>query len=75
MTGYDFHPEAEIDLDDIWEFISQDTLRAADKVTEDILSALSALVSSPHMGHWRPRLTSRPVRFWRGTRLPHRLRI
>ena len=64
MTGYDFHPEAEIDLDEIWEFIAQDNPRAADKVTEDILSALSALVSSPHIGHRRPRLTSRPVRFW-----------
>lgn len=51
MTGYDFHPEAEIDLDEIWEFIAQDNPRAADKVTEDILSALSALVSSPHIGH------------------------
>ncbi len=24
MTGYDFHPEAEIDLDAIWEFIAED---------------------------------------------------
>jgi plasmid stabilization system protein ParE len=22
MTGYDFHPEAETDLDEIWEYIA-----------------------------------------------------
>ena len=54
----------KIDLDEIWEFIAQDNPRAADKVTEDILSALATLVASPHMGHRRPRLTSRPLRFW-----------
>jgi plasmid stabilization system protein ParE len=24
MTGYDFHPEAETDLDEIWEYIAAD---------------------------------------------------
>jgi hypothetical protein len=26
MSGYDFHPEARIDLDEIWEFIRADNL-------------------------------------------------
>jgi len=26
MIGYDFHPEARFDLDDIWEFIRADNL-------------------------------------------------
>jgi hypothetical protein len=30
MTGYDFHPEARFDLDEIWEFIRADNLAAAD---------------------------------------------
>jgi hypothetical protein len=25
MTGYDFHPEAVLDLDEIWEFIAEIT--------------------------------------------------
>jgi plasmid stabilization system protein ParE len=29
MTGYDFHPEAALDLDEIWEFIAGDNLDAA----------------------------------------------
>jgi plasmid stabilization system protein ParE len=44
MTGYDFHPEAAIDLDEIWEFIAEDNLDAADKVIMDILAAIDALV-------------------------------
>src|ERR1017187_1232929 len=28
MTGYDFHPEARLDLDEIWEFIRADDLDA-----------------------------------------------
>ncbi len=30
MIGYEFHPEAEIDLDTIWEFIAEDNIGAAD---------------------------------------------
>jgi plasmid stabilization system protein ParE len=29
--GYDFHPEASIDLDEIWDFIAADNPDAADK--------------------------------------------
>jgi plasmid stabilization system protein ParE len=29
MTGYDFHPEARVDLDEIWEFIAEDNLEVA----------------------------------------------
>ena len=35
MTGYDFHPEAAIDLDEIWDFIAVDSLDAADNVIEE----------------------------------------
>jgi plasmid stabilization system protein ParE len=63
MTGYDFHPEARLDLDEIWEFIRADNLTAADRVVEEILSAIHSLVSFPGQGHKRPDLTSRPLRF------------
>jgi plasmid stabilization system protein ParE len=36
MTGYDFHPEAETDLDEIWEFIAAESVTAADRVIGDI---------------------------------------
>ncbi len=54
MTGYDFHPEAAIDLDEIWEFIAEDNLDAADKVITDILTAIDGLVAFPHQGQQAP---------------------
>jgi toxin ParE1/3/4 len=63
VTGYGLHPEAEIDLDDIWEFIAADDPEAADKLADDILDAIDALVAYPHQGYRRPNLTSRPLRF------------
>lgn len=63
MTGYDFHPEARFDLDEIWEFIRADNLDAADRVIAEILTAIAALVPFPYQGHKRLDLTSRPLRF------------
>lgn len=63
MTGYGFHPEALVDLDEIWEFIRADSLDAADRTIAEILIAIRELVSFPNLGHRRPDLTSRPLRF------------
>ncbi len=48
MTGYDFHPEAALDLDEIWEFIAEANLDAADRVIVDILAALDKLLPFPN---------------------------
>jgi plasmid stabilization system protein ParE len=63
MTGYDFHPEAALDLDEIWDFIADDSLNAADRVTAEILARIDALALFPNQGHKRPDLTARPLRF------------
>jgi plasmid stabilization system protein ParE len=63
MRGYDFHPEAEIDLDEIWEFIAEDSPDAADRMMDRIKATIEALVPLPHQGHRRIDLTSRPLRF------------
>jgi len=63
MTGYGFHPEALVDLDEIWEFIRADSLDAADRTIAEILIAIRELVSFHNLGHRRPDLTSRPLRF------------
>jgi plasmid stabilization system protein ParE len=65
MTAYDFHPEARLDLDEIWEFIRTDSLDAADRMIAEILSAIRAMVPFPRQGRRRPGLTSRPLRFIR----------
>jgi plasmid stabilization system protein ParE len=63
VTRYDFHPEAALDLAQIWDFIAEDSLEAADKVSGDVVARIEALVPFPHQGHKRPDLTSRPLRF------------
>jgi plasmid stabilization system protein ParE len=63
MTGYAFHPEARLDLDEIWDFIHADSLDAADRVIAEILSAIAALVPLPNRGRRRPDLTGKPLRF------------
>lgn len=63
MIGHGFHPEASIDLDDIWEFIAADNVAAANTAMDDIFDAIDTLVAFPYQGYRRPNLTSRPLRF------------
>ena len=63
MTGYALHPEAFNDIDDIREYIAEDNLQAADRVTTEIFDGIRALVLFPNQGYRRPNLTSRPLRF------------
>lgn len=63
MIAYDFHPEARLDLDEIWEFIREDSLDHADRLIAEILAAIDALVPFPGRGRRRPDITSRPLHF------------
>lgn len=65
MSGYEFHPEARANLDEIWEFIRASNLDAADRVIAEILAAVRTLVPFPYAGHRRPELTGQPMRFKR----------
>jgi plasmid stabilization system protein ParE len=63
MSGFVLHPDAYTDLEEIWEYIAAESLEAADRVREEIYDAIQPLVPFPHIGHSRPDLTSRPLRF------------
>ena len=63
MSGYAFHPEAFTDIDQLWDYIADDNIDAADRVLADIHASLRTLVASPRLGHRRPDLTARPLRF------------
>jgi plasmid stabilization system protein ParE len=65
MSGYALHPDALADLDELWEYIAGNSIDAADRVVDEIFTALPTLVSFPYSGHRRPDLTSRPLRFRR----------
>jgi len=64
VRAYSFHPEAFADLDEVWEYIAQDSITAANRVIDNIESALNMLASNPYAGHLRPDLNSNALRFW-----------
>jgi plasmid stabilization system protein ParE len=63
MSAFVLHPEAYADLSEIWEYIADDNLDAADRVLEEIFQTLQSLSAFPHQGHRRPDLTLRPLLF------------
>jgi plasmid stabilization system protein ParE len=63
MTGFVLHPQAFADLDEIWEYIAADNLDAADRVREEIYETIQSIVPFPYVGHSRPDLTSKALRF------------
>jgi plasmid stabilization system protein ParE len=65
VSGFILHPEAYADIDEIWEFIAEGSLDAADRVREEVYEAIRSLVRFPLQGHPRKDLTWRPLRFWR----------
>ena len=65
MTGYEFHPRAATDLDEIWEYIAAENAAAARPRDCGPSPALDNLMSFPHSGHRRLDLTNRPTRFRR----------
>lgn len=64
MAEFFYSPEARLDLLEIWEHIAQDNLDAADRVEQEVEQAALMLARHPELGHLRPDLTSKPVRFW-----------
>jgi plasmid stabilization system protein ParE len=63
--GYELHPEAYADIDEIRGHIAPDNPDAADRVVIEVFNAIERLVPFPHHGHRRTDLTSRRLRFIR----------
>lgn len=64
MTGYVLSVDADLDLDEIWEYIAADNIDAADRWIGRLFDAFEALASTPGMGHKRKDLGDHPVLFW-----------
>ena len=47
MNDFSFHPEAEADLNEIWDFIAQDSADAADRVGDQIHAAFRRSLGFP----------------------------
>jgi toxin ParE1/3/4 len=57
-------PLAARDLDDIWSYLANDNLRAADRVLDAIEIAIYRLAEQPGIGHLREDLADRRHRFF-----------
>lgn len=64
MGQYRFTPQAVSDLLEIWSFLAQDNVEAADRVEEPVFHACDLLAESPLAGRVRKDLTLLPLRFW-----------
>lgn len=64
MSGYVLSADADLDLDEIWEYIAADHMEAAERWIGKRFDAFEALGHTPGMGHKREDLTAHPVLFW-----------
>jgi plasmid stabilization system protein ParE len=64
MNPYILAPLAREDLREIWDHIAEDDLDTADRILDEIRSAILLLTSRPTMGHIREDLAPRSYRFW-----------
>ena len=64
MSNYILGPDADLDLDDIWEYIAADSIDAADRWIAKLFDAFEAIGRMPGIGHKREDLTAYPVLFW-----------
>jgi plasmid stabilization system protein ParE len=64
MSKYVVSAEAKTDLAEIWEYIADDNLDAADRWIARLREAFESLARAPGMGHKREDLTAFAVLFW-----------
>ena len=63
MKRYVLTPSAQRDVNDIWDYIANDSVEAADRVLDALESAMIKLAKNPGVGHWREELADKRHRF------------
>jgi len=53
MKRFVLTPRAKQDVNDIWDYIANDNIEAADRVLGALTNAIVKLSKSPGIGHWR----------------------
>ena len=71
ISGFALTPRAKLDLFEIWSYIAVDSEDAADRVDNAIFDACAFVAKNPLLGHARPDLNARLLRFWTLTRYPN----
>jgi antitoxin ParD1/3/4/toxin ParE1/3/4 len=63
MKRFILTPRAKQDVNDIWDYIANDNIEAADRVIDALDNAMIKLAKNPGMGHRRDELTDKRHRF------------
>lgn len=64
MSGYVLSREADRDLDELWDYIAEDSVDAAEHLIANLFDAFESLARNPGIGHTRKDLTRHAVLFW-----------
>ena len=64
MSQYVIGRDAVLDLEDIGEYISADSIEAADRWIAKLFDAFESISRMPGIGHRRDDLTAHEVLFW-----------
>ena len=64
MKKFRLTAEAAGDITEIFDYIAEDSIDAAQRVRAEVYDAMRKLARSPGLGHKRPDLTNRELLFW-----------
>ena len=64
MSGYVLSRHSERDLEDLWDYLAEENVAAADRLIARLFDVFEELGRFPHLGHKREDLTPFPVLFW-----------
>ncbi len=64
MSRHILSDHAKLDLQQIWNYIAEDNIDAADRVRDELRSAMRQLAETPGIGHTRVDVSDRRIRFW-----------
>jgi plasmid stabilization system protein ParE len=68
MSEYILTEEAERDLNEIWEYVAEQSVTSADKVVREIREGIELVAFAPGIGHERKDVMDRRYRFWKANR-------
>lgn len=64
MKQFVLTPSAKRDLNNIWDYLADDSIVAADRVLDALENAIAKLAKNPGLGHWREDLADQRHRFF-----------
>ena len=65
MARYQLTRRAKTDLLQIWNYVAEENIGAADRLREEFRAAFMRLVEMPYLGHVREELLDATHRVWR----------